>query len=79
MNNDIRLRSINEIIKEKFLVPSYQRGYRWEKRQITELLDDIDYFSSGIPVGSKTRTGNTSLKSAITQPESELMHHLLEE
>lgn len=45
MENEIKLLSINEIIKEKFLIPSYQRGYRWEKRQVTELLDDIWEFS----------------------------------
>jgi uncharacterized protein with ParB-like and HNH nuclease domain len=45
VENEIKLLSINEIIKEKFLIPSYQRGYRWEKRQVTELLDDIWAFS----------------------------------
>lgn len=45
MENDIKLLTINEIIKEKFFIPSYQRGYRWEKRQVTELLNDIWEFS----------------------------------
>ena len=38
-----------------------------------------DYFTSGIPVWAKTRTGSISLKSASTQSKSELMHHLREE
>uniref|UniRef100_UPI003FED4049 GmrSD restriction endonuclease domain-containing protein n=1 Tax=Candidatus Limisoma sp. TaxID=3076476 RepID=UPI003FED4049 len=24
-----------------FIIPPYQRGYRWESRQIEELLDDL--------------------------------------
>ncbi|MEI7846181.1 MAG: DUF262 domain-containing protein [Chloroflexota bacterium] len=45
MENDIKLLAINEIIGEKFLIPSYQRGYRWEKQQVIDLLDDIWEFS----------------------------------
>ena len=30
----------------RFLVPSYQRGYRWEEKQIRELLEDINDFES---------------------------------
>jgi len=40
----INIRSIYSLLKEKFNIPRYQRGYRWEKTQIIELLDDIyDY------------------------------------
>jgi hypothetical protein len=30
----------------QFFVPSYQRGYRWTKSEVTELLDDINEFST---------------------------------
>lgn len=40
-NNQIVLKSINEILPETFLIPSYQRGYRWTKKQVTDLLKDI--------------------------------------
>lgn len=36
-----RIRPISDLLKEKFYVPRYQRGYRWGKQEITELLDDI--------------------------------------
>jgi hypothetical protein len=36
-----RIRPINELLNENFFVPRYQRGYRWGKQEITELLDDI--------------------------------------
>ncbi len=40
MNNKISLKEINKI-KGIFLVPSYQRGYRWGKEEIEVMLDDI--------------------------------------
>lgn len=27
--------------KYKFMIPSYQRGYRWDEQQVTDLLDDL--------------------------------------
>lgn len=42
-SNDLRLRSIRDLInaKEKFYIPSYQRGYRWTEQQVLDLLNDI--------------------------------------
>ena len=41
------LKSVNQIIKDKsaFFIRSYQRGYRWEKTQIQELLADLFEFT----------------------------------
>ena len=41
--NDTRLelRSIHELLDERFVIPAYQRGYRWTKRQVIELLEDL--------------------------------------
>ena len=36
-----RIRPVGELLLESFYVPRYQRGYRWGKQEITELLDDI--------------------------------------
>lgn len=36
-----RIRPIGDLLQENFFVPRYQRGYRWGKQEITELLDDI--------------------------------------
>lgn len=36
---------LNKLAKRNYFIPSYQRGYRWEKQQVTELLDDILDFS----------------------------------
>jgi hypothetical protein len=42
--NTIGLKSIAELAGLTFLVPPYQRGYRWTEVQVTELLDDLLYF-----------------------------------
>lgn len=41
MANSINLKRINDIRKLAFFIPSYQRGYRWDEKQVTNLLDDI--------------------------------------
>ncbi len=38
MNN---IKSINQLLGEKFFIPSFQRGYRWDKKQVEDLLEDI--------------------------------------
>ena len=46
----ISLKSINELRGDasgmplRFLVPEYQRGYRWSQLQVTQLLEDIREF-----------------------------------
>lgn len=46
MSNDIILDTkLVGSIKGNFYVPSYQRGYRWGKEEVTRLLDDI--YSNG--------------------------------
>jgi hypothetical protein len=30
-----------KLMGEEFIIPHYQRGYRWEKQEVTELLDDL--------------------------------------
>jgi Protein of unknown function DUF262 len=38
------LMPISDLLKKRFLIPAYQRGYRWKSRQVTDLLDDIASF-----------------------------------
>jgi hypothetical protein len=35
------LKSISELMGQQFTIPHYQRGYRWEEQEVTELLDDL--------------------------------------
>ena len=43
------LKSIGEILNKNFYIPSYQRGYRWDRQQVLELLNDIYEFSKKKP------------------------------
>lgn len=43
--NKIELKSINHLLDLNFFIPSYQRGYRWTKQQVVDLLDDIWEFA----------------------------------
>jgi len=40
-NNNI-FRPISSLIGKSFVVKDYQRGYKWGKEQILDLLDDVD-------------------------------------
>jgi uncharacterized protein with ParB-like and HNH nuclease domain len=42
--NTVDLKSIAELKGYKFLVPQYQRGYRWTKTQVRALLEDLLHF-----------------------------------
>lgn len=35
---------VKDLIGEHFLIPDYQRGYRWESQQVSDLLNDISFF-----------------------------------
>jgi hypothetical protein len=44
-------KSVQEIVTEghRFIIPFYQRGYRWEADQVTALLDDLAEFEHNHP------------------------------
>lgn len=37
--------AISEILDKQFFIRHYQRGYRWTKDQVEQLLEDIDSFT----------------------------------
>jgi len=45
MNNILALKTVNELKTMNFLIPSYQRGYRWGKKEVTDLLNDVSDFT----------------------------------
>lgn len=44
-NNKLCLKTVYELLGENFYIPAYQRGYRWTKDQVDDLLNDIWDFS----------------------------------
>lgn len=48
-DNLIETKSITEILGMNFYIPEYQRGYRWTKHNVLQLLNDIwEYRQNGI-------------------------------
>ena len=45
----ISMKSVKELFGESFFIPNYQRGYRWERQQAEDLLNDIDAFIKKVP------------------------------
>ena len=42
--NIIEIKSVGDLLGMKFLIPSYQRGYRWTEKQVKDLLNDVNEF-----------------------------------
>ena len=49
--SEITLKSVKDLLDKKFLIPSYQRGYRWTKDEVEALLNDLYEYSEGIKLG----------------------------
>lgn len=45
--NVMERRAIPDLLDKKYYIPEYQRGYRWEKKQVEDLMDDLYAFFSG--------------------------------
>jgi len=46
-HSSICLKPINDLLGSSFLIPAYQRGYRWTETQVLELLEDVITFQKG--------------------------------
>ena len=44
MEDILELKTINELQEYSFYIPSYQRGYKWSSKEVTDLLNDINEF-----------------------------------
>ena len=43
-NSKISLKPVKELFGMNFFIPDYQRGYRWDKKQVEDLLCDLEEF-----------------------------------
>ena len=50
---NLELKPINDLLGQRFFIPSYQRGYRWKELQVKQLLDDIWEFRNQSECKSK--------------------------
>ena len=44
-NSKLCLKTVYDLLEKKLYIPAYQRGYRWTKDQVGDLLNDIWEFS----------------------------------
>ena len=44
--SDLMLKSVYDLLGKNYFIPSYQRGYRWGKRQVQDLLEDLYKFAT---------------------------------
>lgn len=45
--NIMERRAIPELLDKNYFIPAYQRGYRWERKQVLELLNDLHSYFCG--------------------------------
>lgn len=74
----IELKSINDLLKFEFLIPSYQRGYRWNKTQVVDLLNDIYEFIQNKESKSQLVGDFYCLQPVILNKVSELNFRLID-
>lgn len=43
---EFKIRPFKELLGMSFNIPSYQRGYRWEKENVEALLNDVQEFAT---------------------------------
>lgn len=46
--------SVCNLLEMNFYIPAYQRGYRWDKQEITELLEDLNEYAEKVKDRSNT-------------------------
>jgi uncharacterized protein with ParB-like and HNH nuclease domain len=56
MENKLELKAISELNEFSFYIPSYQRGYKWTKKEVNDLLNDINEFKPRVIDNSDEKT-----------------------
>ena len=65
--NVIELKTVRNLLGMNFLIPNYQRGYRWTGQQVRDLLNDVwDYYEN-----DKTKTEFYCLQPLVIRRQDE--------
>lgn len=67
-------KSFHELLKMHFIIPPYQRGYRWDKQQVTDLLHDLHVFVRTYCVARCPLTKEEKLPYYCLQPFAVVKH-----
>lgn len=62
-----RIVPVAELLEKTFVIPSFQRGYRWDDAQITALLEDLDEFQAK----SRGKDAYYCLQPVVVVPDEE--------
>ncbi len=71
MNNwsdQFQLKTVQELLARSFYVPAYQRGYRWTRQNVKDLLGDIKEFIDRNKLGDNTRNPVSTTDFYCLQP-----------
>lgn len=66
--NIIDIRNIRSLSGMNFLIPDYQRGYRWTRTQAKEMLEDFREFISAGKNSNQTTDGYYCLQPIVVKP-----------
>lgn len=69
-DNIIDIRNIRSLSGLKFLIPDYQRGYRWTRTQAKQMLDDFHEFIQAGESDSKDKDGYYCLQPVVVKPRT---------
>lgn len=54
----LEIKHVADLMGKSFRIPSYQRGYRWERKQIEQLLNDLLEFNDNLEHAKQTDFDN---------------------
>lgn len=69
-DNIIDVRNIHSLSGINFLIPDYQRGYRWTRIQAKQMLDDFREFIQASESDSKVKDGYYCLQPIVVKPRT---------
>lgn len=69
MNN---IKSLEELKDISFMVPEYQRGYRWFKEEVNKLLEDLEEFFNLLELNNTDEDLYYSLQPIVVKKEKDM-------
>lgn len=69
-DNIIDIRNIRSLSGLNFLIPDYQRGYRWTRTQAKQMLDDFRGFITAGEIDNKVKDGYYCLQPVVVKPRT---------
>lgn len=77
MDNILELKTINDLQKINFFIPSYQRGYRWSEKEVIDLLNDISEFTPK-EIGDTEKKTWYCLQPIVVRKKSEHQYEVID-